>query len=278
MHPTPPIPHITLAPSRGWSQPRLAELWAYRELLGFLVWRDITVRYKQTVIGAAWAIVQPLFTMIVFSVFFGWLAGVPSDGLPYPIFAFAALLPWQLFSHALAESTNSLVANQQLLTRVYFPRLIAPLSAVLGGCVDFAIALVVLLAMMAYYGIVPPPTALLTPLFALFAMGVALAVGLWGAALNAQYRDVRYAMPFITQMWLFATPIAYPSSLVPEPWRPLYALNPMVGVVDGFRWALLGQGAAPGPSMAVSAVAAAALLAGGLMYFRRVERTIADIV
>jgi lipopolysaccharide transport system permease protein len=237
MHPTPPIPHITLAPSRGWSQPRLAELWAYRELLGFLVWRDITVRYKQTVIGAAWAIVQPLFTMIVFSVFFGWLAGVPSDGLPYPIFAFAALLPWQLFSHALAESTNSLVANQQLLTRVYFPRLIAPLSAVLGGCVDFAIALVVLLAMMAYYGIVPPPTALLTPLFALFAMGVALAVGLWGAALNAQYRDVRYAMPFITQMWLFATPIAYPSSLVPEPWRPLYALNPMVGVVDGFRWA-----------------------------------------
>ena len=272
------LPKLIIRPSKGWVPLKLKELWEYRELLYFLVWRDIKVRYKQTVLGAAWAIIQPLFTMIVFSIFFGRLAKIPSDGLPYPIFAYCALLPWQLFAHALTESGNSLVASQNLITKVYFPRLVIPISAVLAGLVDFVIAFVVLLGMMFYYGIVPTAATLTLPLFILLAIATALAVGLWLSALNVQYRDVRYTIPFLTQFWLFITPIAYPSSLVPEGWRTLYGLNPMAGVVEGFRWALLGTENAPGPMVAVSVAVVVALLVGGLYYFRRMEKTFADVV
>jgi len=271
-------PVIVIRPSRGWVSLRLRDLWEYRELLYFLVWRDVKVRYKQTVLGAAWAILQPFLTMVVFSIFFGRLAGVPSDGIPYPVFAYTALLPWQLFAHALTESGNSLVANQQLITKVYFPRLVIPISAVLAGLVDFSIAFVVLLGMMLYYGIVPTTATLTLPLFLLLAIATALAVGLWLSALNVQYRDVRYTIPFLTQFWLFATPIAYSSSLVPERWRALYGLNPMAGVVEGFRWALLGKSGGVGPLVIVSALVVSVLLVGGLVYFRRMEKTFADIV
>jgi lipopolysaccharide transport system permease protein len=271
------LPTIVIRPSAGWVPLKLKELWEYRELLYFLVWRDVKVRYKQTVLGAAWAVIQPFFTMVVFSIFFGRLAGMPSDGLPYPIFAYCALLPWQLFSHAMMESGNSLVANQNLITKVYFPRLVIPLSAVLAGLVDFGIAFLVLLGMMAYYGMAPTTAVATLPLFILLAIATALAVGLWLSALNVQYRDVRYTIPFLTQFWLFATPIAYPSSLVPEGWRTLYGLNPMAGVVEGFRWALLGTNA-PGPMLAVSVAVVLVLLIGGLYYFRRMEKTFADVV
>jgi len=272
------LPKIVIRPSRGWVPLKLKEFWEYRELLYFLIWRDIKVRYKQTALGAAWAIIQPLFTMIVFSIVFGRLAQIPSDGVPYPIFAFCALLPWQLFAHALTESGNSLVASQNLITKVYFPRLVIPLAAVLAGLVDFAIAFVVLLGMMAYYGIVPTMAVVFLPLFLLLAVTTALAVGLWLSALNVQYRDVRYTIPFLTQFWLFITPIAYPSSLVPEGWRTLFGLNPMAGVVESFRWALLGTASAPGPMLAVSVAVVVALLVGGLYYFRRMEKTFADVV
>ncbi len=267
-----------IRPSRDWVSLRLRDLWEYRELLYFLVWRDVKVRYKQTVLGAAWAILQPFLTMVVFSVFFGRLAGVPSEGIPYPIFAYTALLPWQLFAYALIESGNSLVANQQLITKVYFPRLVIPMSAVLAGLVDFSIAFVVLLGMMFYYRIVPTAAVFTLPLFLLLAIATALAVGLWLSALNVQYRDVRYTIPFLTQFWLFATPIAYSSSLVPEWIRPLYGLNPMAGVVEGFRWALLGKAGGVGPLVIVSALVVSGLLLGGLVYFRRMEKTFADVV
>jgi lipopolysaccharide transport system permease protein len=256
----------------------LRDLWHYRELLYFLAWRDFKVRYKQTVLGAAWAVIQPFFTMVVFSIFFGYLGKIPSDGIPYPVFAYCALLPWSLFAHALTDSSNSLINNQGLITKVYFPRLIIPIAPLFVGLVDFGIALIVLIGMMFYYGIVPGVAVLATPLFVLFALATALAVGLWLSALNVQYRDVRYTTPFLTQLWLFATPVAYPSSLLPEPWRSLYGLNPMAGVVEGFRWALLGRTSAPGPLIAVSSVAVVALLIGGLWYFTRMERTFADIV
>jgi lipopolysaccharide transport system permease protein len=272
------LPVLVIRPSRGWVSLNLRELWEYRELLYFLIWRDVKVRYKQTALGAAWAILQPFLTMVVFSVFFGGLAKVPSDGIPYPVFSFAALLPWQLFAHALTESGSSLVANQQLITKVYFPRLVIPISAVLAGLVDFGIAFVVLLGMMAYYGITPTAAILTLPLFLLLAIATALAVGLWLSALNVQYRDVRYTLPFLTQFWMYATPIAYPSSIVPERLRPLYGLNPMAGVVEGFRWALLGRAGNVGPMVIVSALAVAVLLIGGLMYFRRMERAFADVV
>jgi lipopolysaccharide transport system permease protein len=272
------LPTIIIRPSKGWVPLRLKELWEYRELLYFLVWRDVKVRYKQTVLGAAWAIIQPFFTMVVFSIFFGHLAKIPSDGLPYPIFAYCALLPWQLFSHALTESGNSLVGNQNLITKVYFPRLVIPLAAVLAGLVDFGVAFLVLLGMMAYYGMAPTMAVATLPLFILLAIATALAVGLWLSALNVQYRDVRYTIPFLAQFWLFVTPIAYPSSLVPEGWRVLYGLNPMAGVVEGFRWALLGTANAPGPMLAVSVAVVVALLVGGLYYFRRMEKTFADVV
>lgn len=272
------LPPLIIRPSRGWGSLRLKELWEYHELLYFLIWRDIKVRYKQTVLGAAWAILQPFLTMVVFSIFFGKLAKIPSDGVPYPVFAYCALLPWQFFSNALTASGNSLVSNQGLITKVYFPRLVIPISAVLAGLVDFCISFVVLLMMMFYYGIVPTKAVLTLPLFLLFAIATALAVGLWLSALNVRYRDVRYTMPFLAQFWLFVTPVAYSSSLVPETWRTLYGLNPMAGVVEGFRWALLGKTGGIGPLMLLSALAVAVLLIGGLVYFRRMEKTFADVV
>ena len=257
---------------------QLRDLWVYRELLYFLAWRDFKVRYKQTVLGAAWAIIQPLFTMVVFSIFFGYLGKIPSDGIPYPVFAYCALLPWSLFAHALNESSNSLVNNQGLITKVYFPRLIVPIAPLFVGLVDFGIAFVVLLGMMLFYGIVPTVAILAVVPFLLLAVLTALAVGMWLSAINVQYRDVRYTIPFLTQLWLFATPVAYPSSLLPEPWRSLYGLNPMAGVVEGFRWALLGKTHAPGPLIAVSVAAVLVLLVGSLWYFTRMEQTFADVV
>lgn len=268
----------TIQPSRGWPSLRLHEIWEYRDLLYFLVWRDIRVRYKQTLLGAAWAILQPVTTMVVFSIFFGRLAKVPSDGVPYPVFAFTALLPWQLFAYALSESSNSLVANQNLITKVYFPRLVVPFAAVVSGLADFTISMAVLVGLMIYFRLAVGPAVLWLPVFVLFAVVTALAVGLWLSALNVKFRDVRYTIPFMTQLWMFATPVAYPSSLVPAQWRALYGLNPMAGVVEGFRWALLGTTAAPGGLLVVSAFVVAALLVSGLVYFRRMEATFADTV
>ena len=272
------LPTTDINPASRWMNLGLRELWEYRELLFFLTWRDVKVRYKQTALGAAWAVIQPLFMMLVFSLFFGRLAKVPSDGIPYPIFSFCALLPWQLFAHSLVESSNSLVANERLITNVYFPRLVVPIAAVLGGLVDFAVAFVILLGMMGYYGIVPGWSVIALPGLILLAVLTALAVGLWLSALNVKYRDVRYTIGFLVQVWLFATPVAYPSSIVPEAWRPLYGLNPMAGVVEGFRWALLGTAKAPSTMLAVSITAVGLLLIGGLYYFRRTEQEFADIV
>jgi len=267
-----------IEPASSWPALGLRELWEYRELLYFLTWRDIKVRYKQTALGAAWAVIQPFFLMVVFSLFFGRLAGVPSDGVPYPIFSFCGLLPWQLFANSLTQSSNSLVGSQNLITKVYFPRLVVPISAVLGGLVDFAISFVILLGMLFYYGIVPGWQIVALPGLMILAVLTALAVGLWLSALNVQYRDVRYTINFLVQFWLFATPVAYPSSIVPEKWRAVYGLNPMVGVVDGFRWALLGRPQSPGVLLLVSTVVVLLLLAGGLYYFRRMEQQFADIV
>ena len=236
------------------------------------------MHYKQTALGAAWAVIQPLFMMIVFSVFFGRLAGVKSDNIPYPLFTFCALLPWQVFANALSASSNSLVGNQNLITKVYFPRLVVPLAAVLGGLVDFAIAFVILLAMLFVYGIVPGWQIVALPAFILLAIMTALAVGLWLSALNVQYRDVRYTISFLIQLWLFASPVAYSSSIVPPQWRVPYGLNPMVGVVEGFRWCLLGKREAPNVLVLVSAIVVSLLLAGGLYYFRRMEQQFADVV
>jgi homopolymeric O-antigen transport system permease protein len=272
------FPTFRIDPPTRWTAIGFRELWDYRELLYFLTWRDINVRYKQTALGAAWAIIQPVFMMVVFSLFFGRLARVPSDGIPYPIFTFCALLPWQLFAHALTESSNSLVANERLITKVYFPRLAVPLSAVLGGLVDFVIAFVILLVMMAYYRILPSWAIVLLPTFILLAIATAFGVGLWLSALNVQYRDVRYTINFLIQFWLFATPVAYPSSIVPGRWRILYGLNPMAGVVEGFRWALLDKSDPPGAMLWVSVAVVILILSGGLFYFRRMEQRFADIV
>ena len=272
------LPTLRIAPSKGWVPLKLRELWEYRELLYFLVWRDIKVRYKQTALGATWAIIQPLLTMIVFSLFFGRLAKVPSDGIPYPIFSFAALVPWTFFANGLGQASNSLVGSGSLISKVYFPRLVIPLASVFSGIIDFLIAFVVLLAMMLYYGLAPTLNVLWLPLFLLLALITSLGVGLWLSALNVEYRDVRYVVPFITQFWLLATPIAYPSSLLHQPWRTIYGLNPMVGVVEGFRWALLRTNTAPGPIIAVSSAAAVLILVTGAFYFRRMEKTFADIV
>jgi len=274
----PPIPTIIIEPSRGWIGLKLRELWEYRDLLFFLAWRDISVRYKQTILGAAWAIIQPFFSMVVFSLFFGRLAQIPSDGVPYPIFSYAALLPWTYFSSAMSSSSNSLVGSANLLTKVYFPRLVIPLASVIPPAIDFAIAFVVLLGMMAFYGIAPTWNVLWLPAFLLLALITALGVGLWLSAMNVQYRDVRYAVPFLVQFWMFASPVTYPSSIVPEQWRALYGLNPMAGVIEGFRWALLGTETSPGPLTAVSVGAALVLLVSGAYYFRRMERTFADVV
>ena len=271
-------PVIRIEPSSGWISLKLHELWDYRELLYFLAWRDIKVRYKQTVLGAAWAIIQPFFTMVVFSIFFGRLAGIPSDGVPYPIFAFAALVPWTFFANSLNQSSNSLVNSANLIKKVYFPRLAVPIATVFSGLIDFALAFLLLLAMMLWYGLIPNVNALWIPAFSLLALATSLGVGLWLAAMNVQFRDIRYTIPFLTQFWMFATPIAYPSSLLSEPWRTVYGLNPMVGVVEGFRWGLLGTDTAPGPMIIASCLMALAILIGGTFYFRRVEKTFADVV
>jgi len=260
----------------GWRFIDLDELWRYRELLWFLTWRDIKVRYKQTVLGAAWAILQPLATMIVFSLFLGRMAG--ADMETYPLFVFAGLLPWTFFSNGISAGGQSVIANQNLVTKVYFPRLIMPLAGVLSGIIDFVVAFVVLLGMMVYYGLVPTIHILWLPAFLLLALVTALGVAVWLSAMNVQYRDVRHVIPFLIQFWLFATPIAYPSSLLSEPWRTLYAINPMVGVVEGLRWALLGTATAPGLMSMVSALAALTVLVTGVFYFRRMEKTFADVV
>ena len=269
---------LLIRPSSGWVALDLRSLWEYRELVYFLAWRDIKVRYKQTVLGCAWVILQPVLLMLVLSFFFGRLAQIPSDGLPYPLFVFSALLPWQLFAYALNQSSNSLVANDRLISKVYFPRLVIPLAAVLSGLIDFTIAFTILLLLMVHYGITPTMALWLVPGFVLFAVMTALAVGLWLSALNVQYRDVRYTIPFIIQLWLFVSPVAYPTSLVPESWRWLYAFNPLVGVIEGFRWALLGSSGGFGSELVSSVAVVSLLLVGGLYYFRRMEKTFADVV
>jgi lipopolysaccharide transport system permease protein len=269
---------VRIRPSSGWVSLGLRELWEHRELLYFLTWRDIKVRYKQTLLGGIWAIVQPLLTMVVFSLFFGKLAKMPSNGVPYPIFSFTALVPWTFFASGMAMAANSLVGSANLLRKVYFPRLSMPIAAVLGGAVDFVLALIVLLVMMPIYGATPSLNIIWLPFFALLALATALGVGLWLAAINVKFRDVRYAVPFLVQIWLFSTPVAYPSSLLSEPWRTLYGINPMVGVVEGFRWSLLGAGPAPGGMLALSAITAVLILVSGAFYFRRTEKTFADVV
>jgi len=272
------VPVTIIRPSRGWISLNLRDLWEYRELLYFLTWRDVKVRYKQTVLGAAWAIIQPFFTMVVFSLFFGRLAKMPSDNIPYPIFSYAALVPWTFFANGLSQSSSSLVASANLIKKVYFPRLVVPISSVISGAVDFILAFGVLLGMMLYFGIVPTWNVAWLPLLLLLALVTSLGVGLWLTAMNVQFRDVRYAVPFLVQAWMFATPIAYPSSLLDEPWRTLYGINPMAGVVEGFRWALLGTETTPGPIILVSTLVAVGLLISGAFYFRRMEKTFADVV
>jgi lipopolysaccharide transport system permease protein len=269
---------LRIAPSRRLFSIRLRELWEYRELLYFFVWRDVKIRYKQTAIGAAWALLQPFLTMLVFSLFFGRLAKLPANGLPYPIFFYCALLPWSYFASSLQNATNIIVEQQRLITKIYFPRLVLPISAVLSGLVDFAVAFGMLIVLMLYYHITPGSAVLLLPAFLLLALLTALGFGLWLSALNAIYRDVRYVVPFLIQFWMFASPVAYSTSLVPQRWRWIYGLNPMAGVIEGFRWALTGKGLPPGPLLAASACGVVLVLLGGLFYFRRMEGTVADIV
>ena len=272
------LPVYTIKPSKGWVSLRLQELWEYRELLYFLIWRDIKVRYKQTILGVAWAIIQPIFSMVIFSLFFGKLAKIPSDNIPYPIFSFAALVPWIFFANGLSESSNSLVINANLIKKVYFPRLIIPISTVLSGIVDFFLAFLVLIGMMIAYGIYPTGAIIWLPFLLLLALVTSLGAGLWFTALNVQFRDVRYAVPFLVQAWMFASPVVYPSRLLDEPWRTIYGINPMAGVVEGFRWALLATNTRPGPMIIVSALVALLMLVSGAYYFRRLEKTFADVV
>ena len=273
------IPTTFLRPPKGFSALNLRDLWIYRELVLFMIWRDVKVRYKQTLLGAAWAVLQPFLTMVVFTIFFGTLAEVPSDGVPYPIFTYAALLPWQLFSKALQDAARSLVSNRHMITKVYFPRLVLPLSSIVAGLVDFAIAFVVLLGMMLYYQTPLRIEMLALPLLLLLALTTALGVGLWLSALNVLYRDIAYVMPFIAQFWMYITPVVYPASMVPEQWRILYYLNPMTGVVEGFRWALLGtHSSLPSSMIILSIVISIVVLVTGLFYFRRMERLFADMV
>ena len=270
---------LRIQPSKGWVALNLSDLWEYRELLYFLTWRNIKVRYKQTVLGASWAILQPFFTMVVFSLFFGKLAKIPSDGIPYPIWSFAALVPWTFFANGLTLSSQSLVASQNLLKKIYFPRLVIPIATVMSGFLDFCLAFLVLLGMMIFYDIMPTANIIWLPAFLVLAFVTSLAAGLWFSALNVQFRDVRFTIPFIVQFWLFATPIAYPSSLLTEPWQQaIFGLNPMVGVVDTFRWALIDTPIPPGFSTLISTVVACTAFVGGLYYFRRLEKTFADVV
>jgi lipopolysaccharide transport system permease protein len=281
--PSPPIGnglHVTvIEPTRGWVPIRIGELWVFREVLYYLIWRDIKVRYRQTAIGALWAIIQPLMTMVVFSVFLGKLAKVPSDGVPYPLFAFAGLVPWAFFANGLTQSAGSLVASGQLITKVYFPRLLVPMARVLSALPDIGLSFLVLLGLAAWYGSFHVRLAMLwLPFLAALALLTAFGVGLWLSALNVQYRDIQHAVPFLVQIWLFATPIAYPSSLLPEPWRTIYGLNPIVSVVEGFRWCLLGSGRPPGLPLVLSSITALTLTVTGAFFFRRIERTFADVV
>jgi lipopolysaccharide transport system permease protein len=269
---------LVLRASRGWSALNLRDLWKYRELIYFLTWRDIKVRYKQTILGASWAVIQPLINMIVLTIIFGRLANMSTEGIPRPIFTFTALLPWGLFSKALSDAGRSMLSNRSMITKIYFPRLIIPLSSVMSGVVDFAIQFVVLLAMMVYYRFTPTINIWTLPFFLLLSLVTALGFGLWLSALNVQYRDVGYILPFLTQIWSLLTPVAYSATEVPERWRLIYALNPMVGVVEGFRWALLGSESAPGPILIVSSTISLLLLISGMYYFRRMERTFADMV
>lgn len=273
----PSVPIIRIAPSSGWAALKLHDLWEYRDLLMLMAWRDVQVRYKQTALGATWAVLQPLLTMMVFSVFFGRLAKMPSDGVPYPVFSYAGLLPWMFFAGTVSQATLSVQANAGMIKRVYFPRLIIPLATSLTGMVDFAVSFTVLVVMMAFYGVVPSMRVVWLPGFLLLAIATALGVSLWLGALNAKFLDMRFVVPFLVQFWMFATPIAYPSSLLQEPWRTVYALNPMVGVVEGFRWALLRTNTAPGPVLIASTSVSITLLVTGAFYYRRMERTFADI-
>lgn len=269
---------VRIEPSKGWVHLQLRDLWLYRELLYFLAWRDVKVRYKQTALGVIWAILQPFLTMVVFSVFFGHLAKVPSNGIPYPVFTYVALVPWTFFANGLTQAAGSLVSSANMISKVYFPRLVVPIASVFSGLLDLLLASLVLVGLMAYYGISPTINVLFLPFFVLLALVACLSVGIWLAALNVEYRDVRYVLPFLVQIWLFATPIAYPSNLVHGPWRLIYGLNPMVGVIDGFRWALLGTSSGLGLSVVVSALVSFGLLIGGMLYFRRMERTFADVI
>lgn len=269
---------LRIAPPKGWWDLHLGELWQSRELVYFFVWRDIKIRYKQTAIGAAWAVLQPFLAMVVFTLFFGKLAHIPSGGIPYPVFYYSALLPWLYFAASVQAATNTIVENQRVITKVYFSRLALPISSVLSGLMDFGVGFVLFLFMMIYYGIRPGIPLLLFPCFLLLAVLTALGVGLWLSAMNAIYRDVRYVVPFLVQFWLFASPVAYSSSLVPEKWRWLYGLNPMAGVIEGFRWSLSGQGTPPGRMVLVSAVIVLFLVASGLIYFQKMETTVADVV
>jgi lipopolysaccharide transport system permease protein len=276
--PTEPTVHV-IRPSKGWASLGLHELWNYRELVAFLTWRNVLIRYKQTALGIAWAVLQPVFLMVVFSLFFGRFAHVPSDSVPYPIFSYAALLPWTFFANSLTQSSNSLVGSSNLLSKIYFPRLALPISAVLSALIDFALAFLVLIGLMAWYGIYPRPIAVvLLPLLVLLALACALGAGLWLSALNVAYRDVQYVVPFLVQVWLFASFVIVPASSVGEPWRTVFGINPMAGVVTGFRYALLQGTPAPGAMIGVSAAVAVLLLASGIAFFRRLERTFADVV
>ncbi|MEO7863991.1 MAG: ABC transporter permease [Nitrospirales bacterium] len=273
-----PLPTFVIKPPSGFGSFDVAALWEYRELLYFLIWRDVKVRYKQTFIGAGWAIFQPAMTVAIFTVIFGNFAKIPSDGLPYAVFAYTALLPWTYFSSALSRSGTGLVSNANLVTKVYFPRLIIPLASVIAPAVDFLFAFLVLLGLIGWFGIVPTWGLVALPLFFLLAMITALAVGLWLGPLNARYRDVGHTIPFLIQFWMFASPVVYPVSLIPESWRLLYSLNPMVGVIEGFRWALLGKGNPDFTPMLVSMVVVLVLLVGGVVFFKRMERTLADVI
>ena len=267
-----------IRPSGGWISLNLRESWEYRELIYFFVWRDLKVRYRQTILGVSWAVLQPFLTMVILSLFFGRLAKVPSDGLPYPVFSYAALVPWTFFASSLTTASNSIISSSNMLKKIYFPRMTLPIAAVLSGLVDLFLALLVLLGMMLVYGLVPTANVLWLPALLLLTLVTSLGASLWLSAMNVQFRDVRYAVPFLIQAWMFATPVAYPSSLLSEPWKTVYGLNPMAGVVEGSRWALLGTDTAPGLIILVSTLVAVALLLSGAYYFRRMEKSFADIV
>jgi lipopolysaccharide transport system permease protein len=267
-----------IRPDRGWLDLDLGAVWRFRELLQVLVMRDLQVLYKQALLGAGWAVLQPLFAVLIFSIIFGFIVRMPSEGVPYPLFAFAGVLPWTYFAEAVRRSGVGLVTDSELVRKIYFPRLIMPLANVVSPLVDFCIAFVVLLIVMAFYGIAPNVKMLIIPLLMVVAALLALSIGLWLAPINVRFRDIKHTLPFMIQIWMYASPIVYPLSLVPEQWQMLYSLNPMVGVIEGFRWAVFGQGAPNFMALGMSAVIIVILMAGGLIFFRRMERTFADVI